>query len=222
MKLSDNTVEILRNFASINQDIIVKPGSKLRTISQAGSVYAEATVEEEFPIQFGIYKMKRFLDAINLIDGPELVFGETAVTMQGNSSAVSFTYADPSIIIAPPDRELKPGTPDVVFKVAQDDFNRVLKASMAMELPDVSFVCADGKLSFVARNKASSSSDTFDFDIGQVDCVDFCIDFKSENLRLFPADYTVNITGSGARKAAMFVSERITYLVAAELTSTYG
>lgn len=220
MKLSSQTLDILRNFVGINQDILIKPGNVINTISQQGNLYAEATVSEDFPVEFGVYKLKRFLDALNLINDPDLDFGTSKVDMKGDKNSISFTYADPSIITAPQQRLNIPAA-DLSFDVAADDLSRVLKASVALELPDVSIKVADDKLSLVAHDKESDSCDVFTVDLGEVDSPDMRIDFKSDNFKMLPMDFTVNVIASGKKKAAQFVGENISYLVAGELSSTY-
>lgn len=222
VKFSDETIQVLRNFSAINPDLLFKPGNRLRTVSQQPGIYAEATIKEEIPKEFGIYKMKRFLDAMGLIDDPELVFGDNDVKMTGQKNSIAFTYASPDIIISPPDREINLPPEDITFVVKLDDLNRVLKAAVAMELPDISFAVNDGTLSIIARDKKSKSSDSFRHDISEIESPDFTLDFKAEKLKLFPGDYTVSVFASGKAKAAKFTGEKITYVIAAELTSVYG
>lgn len=221
VKFSDDTIQVLKNFSTINPDLLFKPGNRLRTVSQQPGIYAEAYITEDIPTQFGIYRMKRFLDAMGLIDDPELEFGENEVKMVGNKNSISFTYANPDIIISPPDQEINLPKEDLVIDVKLDDLNRIMRASAAMELPDITFKAANGKLKLIAHDNKSKSSDSFSHDLCDVED-QFTLDFKADKLKLFASDYQVSLFVNGKAKAARFKGDKITYVVAAELTSKAG
>ena len=107
MKLSDNTLTILKNFAGINQSILVKTGNKLRTISVAKNILAEAIITEDFPKDFGIYDLNQFLNGLNLHTDPELDFtNDSHIVIREGKRRVKYFFADPAVIISPPDKEI--------------------------------------------------------------------------------------------------------------------
>ena len=116
MKLSDRTVNLLRNFSTINQSILFKQGTKLRTISVMKNILAEANVDEDFPQDFGVYDLGQFLNSLSLFQEPELNFtGESFLTVKEGKQRSKYFFADPSVIVSPPDKKLSLPTVDVEF-----------------------------------------------------------------------------------------------------------
>ena len=118
MKLSDNTVALLKNFAGINNSILVKQGTKLRTISVAKNILAEAEIKEEFEKDFAIYDLNQFLNGLGLHQDPELDFKEDSyLTIREGKRRVKYFFADPNVIISPPDKEIQLPTKDACFQL---------------------------------------------------------------------------------------------------------
>jgi hypothetical protein len=118
MKLSDKTLALLKNFAGINQSILVKQGSKLRTISIAKNILAEVEITEEFPRDFAIYDLNQFLNGLSLHNDPELDFTESSyINIREGKRRVKYFYADPNVIISPPEKEIKLPSEDVCFQL---------------------------------------------------------------------------------------------------------
>ena len=145
MRLSDKTIKLLKNFSSINQSILFKEGSKLRTISVMKNILAEATVDEEFPKDFGIYDLVQFLNGLDLHETPELDFtrDEHVVIKEGKMRSKYF-FADPSVIISPPDKPLSLPTQDVCFVLKSQQLEKLKKASYVYALPDISAIGENG------------------------------------------------------------------------------
>ena len=119
MKLSDNTLSLLKNFSTINQSILFKQGSKLRTISVMKNILAEATVSEELPKDFGIYDLNQFLNGLGLHQSPELDFeNDGHVVIKEGKMRSKYFFADPQVIITPPDKEITLPTEDVRFELS--------------------------------------------------------------------------------------------------------
>ena len=142
MKLSEKTINLLENFSSINQSILVKRGSKLRTISVMKNILAEADVDENFERDFGIYDLPQFLNGVNLMKDPDLdLKNETyMIIREGKSTKVKFAFADPDVIITPPEKPITLPSSDVTFALDSAQLGKLLKASSVYQLPDLAAV----------------------------------------------------------------------------------
>ena len=211
MKLSEQTVNILRNFSTINQNILVKEGSQLRTMSTMKNILGEATVTEAFPRDFGIYDLNEFLGVLTLVKDAELKFeSDSYLTVNGGRTKIKYFYSDPSILTTPPE-SFNPPECDVSFKVEQTILANVLKASAVMQLPDVVF--KDG--SIIATDLKNSTSNNFTEDLGTNG--EFEFHFKADNLKMIPGDYTVNASTSA--QVSNWVGNVASYWIALEQTS---
>ena len=138
MNLSDQTLTILKNFAGINNSILVKEGTKLRTISVAKNILAEAVIDEEFPRDFAIYDLNQFLNGLGLHQDPDLDFGnESYITIKEGKRRVKYFYADPAVIISPPDKDITLPSEDVRFQLDNTVMEKLLKAAAVYQLPDL-------------------------------------------------------------------------------------
>ena len=146
MKLSENTLSILKNFSSINQSILFKQGNKLRTISVMKNILAEATIEEELPKDFGIYDLNQFLNGIDVLyKSPEFDFqNDGYVVIKEGRMRSKFFFADPNVIVTPPDKAIELPSEDVSFDLGTEQLNKLLKAANLYQLPDLSVVGEDG------------------------------------------------------------------------------
>jgi len=217
MKLSQETIAVLRNFSAINQSILFKEGSTLRTISPTKTVMAVAVVPDEFPQQAGIYNLPRFLAVCGLYAEPNLVFGDKAVTITEGKSKAKYVYADPSMIITPPEKEIKLPTVDVAVTLTAEDFLKVLKASSVYQLPEIAFVGENGTCYLKAIDSANPSADSFGVELGETEDT-FSLIIKTENLQIMPFDYEVELSSKGISK---FSCPTVTYFIAIESKSTY-
>ena len=139
MKLSDKTISLLKNFSSINQSILFKEGNKLRTISVMKNILAEATVSEDFTKDFGVYDLNQFLNGLSLYQNPELDFkNDGYVVMKEGKSRSKYFFADPNVIVSPPDKDISLPSEDVCFEVSTDQLDKLLKASSIYQSPDLS------------------------------------------------------------------------------------
>jgi len=217
MKLSTETMNILKNFSSINQSIVFQEGDTIKTISPQKSVMASATVEDEFPTRAGIYNLPRFLSVCGMYASPDLDFGSNSVRITEGKSSTQYRYADPSMIITPPDKEIKLPSVDVSVTLTADDLSKVLKAANVLQLPEIAFVGEEGKCYLRALDSANPSSDSFGVEIGETEDT-FTLIIKTENLQLLPSDYEVEISSKGISR---FSSDKVTYFIAVESKSTY-
>ena len=145
MKLSDSTLTVLKNFAGINNSILVKQGSKLRTISVAKNILAEADISEDFPKDVAIYDLNQFLNGLSLHQDPNLDFSaDSYLTIKEGKRRVKYFFADPQVIIAPPEKEISLPTEDVCFQLESVTLEKLLKAAAVYQLPDLAAVGENG------------------------------------------------------------------------------
>ena len=218
MKLSEQTLTILKNFATINPSVVFKPGSELRTISPQKTVMAIASITDEFPIQACIYDTSRFLSMCSLYENPEIDFQDSKVCyIKDGKRKTKYVFADISMVIVPPEKEINVPSEDVKVNVAWDDIQSVLKAAGVLNLPEIAFVGRDGVCYISAVDSANPTSDNHEIEIGATDDT-FQLVIKTENLKLLPQDYNVTLCSKGISK---FEGNGIKYFIAIESKSTY-
>ena len=194
MKLSDNTLSLLKNFSTINQSILFTQGSKLRTISVMKNILAEATVDEELPKDFGIYDLNQFLNGLGLHQSPELDFeNDGHVVIKEGKMRSKYFFADPQVIITPPDKEITLPTEDVRFELSTQQLDKLLKAAGIYQLPDLAVIGEAGVVKLLVRDKKNDTSNTFAVTVGETDKV-FTFNFKIENIKILPGTYEVVVS----------------------------
>ena len=221
MKLSDSTLSLLKNFSSINQSILFKEGSKLRTISVMKNILAEATVNEEFARDFGIYDLNQFLNGLSLHQKPELDFANDGyVVIREGRSRSKYFFADPSVIVTPPDKEITLPSEDVCFELTTTVLEKLLKAAAVYQLPDISAVGEAGVVKLVVRDKKNDTSNAHEEVVGETDAA-FNFNFKVENIKILPGTYDVVVS---QKLLSRFTSKNhdLTYYIALEPDSTFG
>ena len=217
MRLSEQTVSLLKNFAGINQNIQFKAGNKLQTISAQKNILVDAEVPELFPSDFAIYDLNKMLGVMSLFQDPELEIGDKTMKVGGK---VNYMFADPSMIVTPPEKELTFPEAEVKFAMSNVDFSQTTKAAATLGLPHVCVVGDGSKITLGATDVNNSSSDDFVTEVGTTD-KNFCMVFKIENLKLFAGDYDVEITSKGISKFS-HTSISLQYFIATESDSTFG
>tara|TARA_B100001250_G_scaffold228318_1_gene195985 strand:- start:239 stop:907 length:669 start_codon:yes stop_codon:yes gene_type:complete len=221
MKLSDKTINLLKNFSSINQSILFKHGNKLRTISVMKNILAEATIEEEIPKDFGIYDLNQFLNGLALHQTPELDFGqgESHVVIKEGKMRSRYFFADSTVIVSPPDKPIELPTEDVSFVLSGQQLEKLKKAASVYQLPDVCVIGEDGVVKLVARDKKNDTSNNFSIVVGETD-KQFVFNFKEENLKIIPGTYDIVIS---SKLLSRFQSQNydLTYYIALEPDSTF-
>tara|TARA_Y100001970_G_scaffold72474_1_gene91944 strand:- start:329 stop:994 length:666 start_codon:yes stop_codon:yes gene_type:complete len=220
MKLSDNTLNILKNFAGINNSILVKQGTQLRTISVAKNILAEAQIGEEFPRDFAIYDLNQFLNGLGLHQDPEMDFSpDSYLTIREGKRRVKYFYADPNVIISPPEKEITLPSEDVHFQLESTSLDKLLKAAAVYQLPDLSAVGGDGVVKLVVRDKKNDTSNEFAVVVGETDKV-FSFNFKVENIKIIPGAYDVVVS---SKLLSKFTNSQhdLKYYIALEPDSTF-
>lgn len=221
MNLSSDTIVILKNFASINQSIFVRGGNKLKTMSVMKNVLAEAIVEEEFPKDFAIYDLNQFLNGISLHDNPELDFSnDSYLTIREGKRRVKYFFADPSVIVTPPEKDIDVPSNDIEFQLDHSQLEKLLKASSIYQLPDLAAVGENGVISLVVRDKKNDTSNEFSIIVGETK-EEFTMNFKVENIKIVPGSYDVVISKHLISKFES-KARNLRYWIALEPDSTFG
>jgi hypothetical protein len=221
MKLSDKTLSVLKNFSTINQSILFKQGTKLRTISVMKNILAEATITEEIPTDFGIYDLSQFLNGLSLHQSPELDFAnEGHVVIKEGRMRSKYFFADPNVIITPPDKAIDLPSEDVSFELRTEQLDKLLKAAAVYQLPDLAVVGGEGVVKILVRDKKNDTSNDFSIVVGETD-KEFSFNFKVENIKILPGTYDVIVS---QKLLSRFVSKNhdLTYFIALEPDSTFG
>ena len=221
MKLSDKTLTLLKNFSGINQSILFKEGNSLRTISVMKNILAEATIEEELPKDFGIYDLNQFLNGLALHQNAELDFENNSyVVIKEGKSRSKYFFADPNVIVTPPDKSISLPSEDVCFLLDTRELDRLLKAAAVYQLPDLSVVGEAGVVKLVVRDKKNDTSNDFSVIVGETDDI-FTFNFKVENIKIIPGSYEVVIS---SKLLSQFKNTlySVTYWIALEPDSQFG
>jgi len=221
MNLTSDTINVLKNFSDINQNILIKPGNKVQTISTMKNILAEADVTESFDSEFAIYDLPEFLRSVEMFDKPTLKFnGGSNVTIKDEKSpqSVKYFFADKSVIVAPTKSITMPDT-YASFTIKKEDFEKLRKGITNLNLPDVA-VKGDGKkITLTATDKKNKSSNDYSNVIGETDKT-FTAYFKAENLKLIVDDYDVSVS---SQKISHFVNRNkaVQYWIALEPDSEF-
>ena len=220
MKLSDKTLTLLKNFSTINQSILFKHGSSLRTISVMKNILAEAQIDEEIPKDFGIYDLNQFLNGLALHQKPELDFEDNSyVIIKEGRSRSKYFFADPKVIVTPPDKEITLPDETVSFELSTSQLDKLLKAAAIYQLPDLCVVGGDGVVKVLVRDKKNDTSNDFSIIVGETDST-FSFNFKVENIKIVPGTYNVVVS---QKLLSRFTCQNyaLKYYIALEPDSTF-
>lgn len=217
MKFSDRTLTILKSFSTINKSIVMKPGTTLRTITPEKTLIAIANLEDAFPSEAIIYDLSRFLSILSLYDDPDVEFHDKYFTISEGKRKTKYVYADISMVISAPEKEITIPSEDVNVRVEWSDLQSVLKAAGVLQFGEVAFVGEDGKCFLRAIDSKNPSADTFGVEIGETNDK-FTIIIKTDNLKLLPQDYDVTLCAKGI---SHFKGSDVSYYVGVDTKSTY-
>lgn len=217
MKLDQRTLAVLKNFAGVNTGIVVKPGSKLRTISPLKSVLAEAELDQPFDQGFAIYDLPRFLSTLSLFNEPELEFGSTNVTIRSGKAVARYAYAAESTITQPPEKTINYPSAAATVQVSWTTLAEAFKALGVMKLPELAFKGDGSTVRLVAMNSKDNGADTWSVEVGETDST-FTAIFLPENLKLLQGDYTIDLSAGISRWTAPGVS----YAIAVQAESKFN
>ena len=225
MKLSEHTISILKNFASINQNLVIKEGSELQTMSAMKNIVARSGVEENFPKEVAIYDLNEFLAALSLFSSPVLEFDEQYVTIKEESNptnSLKYFYSDPSVVQSPSKTITMPSE-DVTFELSSGDLSKMKKASAVIGAPDMVLENTNEPFKSIlnAIDKKNDTANNYSLDISTNGDGQFKFYFKVENLKLMDGSYDVSVS---SRNISNFKSKNsdVEYWIALEPESTYS
>tara|TARA_B100000161_G_scaffold259021_1_gene224535 strand:- start:156 stop:824 length:669 start_codon:yes stop_codon:yes gene_type:complete len=220
MNISNETLDILRNFSSINSGITVKAGNELVTVSAMKNIFAKAVVDESFEKDHSIYDLSEYLGAVSLFDRPNFDFNAEKVTVSEGDNSVTYYYSDPQMVISPT-KEITMPEPEVSFDLDKDVLDSLLKASSVLSLPDM-VLSSDGQsVVLTVKDKKNSTSNVFSKTVAQGNGSTFEMFLRMENMKMIPGDYTVFVSSKGI---AHFTNRNVAveYFIALEPDSTYN
>lgn len=221
MNISGDTVNVLKNFSNINQNILVKPGNTIQTISTAKNILAEAEITEKFESEFAIYDLPEFLRSVELFDKSELNFnGSQNLTIKDTNSkqSIKYFFADKSVIVAPTKSITMPDK-HVSFTFKKEQMNKLMKAATTLNLPDIA-VKGDGKtIAMVATDKKNNTSNEYSIEVGETD-KSFTAYFRTENFKMIEDDYDVAVS---VKNISHFINRNkpVKYWIALEPDSSF-
>ena len=224
VKLSKTTLDLLKNFASINSNILVKPGQSIQTISPVKNVLAQASVAETFDVEFGIWDLNKFLGTVSLFSDPVFSFGEKSVEISSErgKSSVVYYYSEPKLLTVPT-KSLNMPESVVSFDLTTSVFQELMKAASVMQLTDMSARSTDdGKIELVVMDRTDKGSNNYSVEVAEnISGADFEFFFKVENLKLLPGDYHVEVS-NGVVSQFNHSNLDATYWIALESDSKYN
>ena len=223
MKLSNETINVLKNFASINQGILFKKGKVIRTVSSQKTILAEATIGEDVPLDFGVYDLNNFLSVVSLHkDDPSFDFDDKHVVIKGNGgrSKIKYRFCDPKMIVSPPEKSIKMDDPEIKFELKSSDLDWVLRAASVLGSPQVAVESNGTKISLVTFDASNDSAHTDALEVADGNGDTYKMVFKTENLKMIPGDYEVSISSKGISN---FKNKNVNlqYWIATEQGSTF-
>ena len=219
MKLTTETISVLKNFSTINANLMVKSGSSLSTMSAMKNIVAKADVTEEFPSDFAIYDLNEFLSALSLFGKPDLEFGNdfVIITEEGTSKSLKYWYSDPSVVTTP-SKEISMPSTELTFNLSSDTLNEITKAAAVIGVPDMAL--AGGKLMVTDKKNSTANAYETSLDVGDV-AAEYKFWFKVENLKVMPGAYDVEVS---SKKISHFTNTKlgVQYWIALEPESSYN
>ena len=218
MKFSKETIAVLKNYSSINPNIMLK-GSVLTTISPQRNVVASVSVEEKFPVDFGVYDLSQFLGVLSLFSDPDVTFTEKVATFKEGKNSINFYAFDAAVLKLPPDKQIKFPNADVSLKITSTQLGQVIKTAGVLGAPDFSIVGDGETISLVVGDLKVDTGNQFSIELDSTDMT-FSANFKVENLKMIVQDYSVEISSKGLSKWTA-ESGDMTLYVALESTSKF-
>ena len=219
MKLSENTINVLKNFSSINQSLQFKKGNVLKTISPLRTIFVEASVDETFGEEFALYDLNKLLAKVSLYKDADLDFGADKVSIKDKKKSDYIKYCSPKVIVTPPEKSITLGAPDCSFELSKEDLDWMRKSAGISGSPNYVFESDGEVITFTATDVKDDAADQSKIEIGEGDGKKFKVVMKVENFKLLDGSYEVSIAKKGL---AMFKHKtvNITYYIAIEAASS--
>ena len=224
MKLSTNTVQVLKNFASINQNLVIKEGNEIKTMSAMKNIVAKAEVEENFPQEVAIYDLNEFLGALSLFTSPILEFNDSYVLISEEtkpSTKMKYFYSDPSVVTSP-NKMITMPSEEVKFTMSNEDLSKLKRAAGAIGAPDMVLEREGNTSSITVKDKKNDTANNYSLDVDVEGQGDYNFYFKVENLKLMPLTYDVKVSSKNISHFKSQTSNAVEYWIALEPESSYS
>ena len=223
MELTDNTLSVLKNFSGINQNLLIKEGNQIKTISEAKNILASATVNESFPQSFGIYDLNEFIGVIGLVNDPSLKFDDESVTVSDSSGRSKVRYFfSPEETLTTPQKDINMPEAEVKFTLDNDTLNKIKRAASTLGHDEMSVSVKNGVLTLSVVENQNSTSNAFSIDVdGEFTNENFNFIMSIANLKMIPGDYTVEMSSKFISRFS-HKEMNVQYWIALEKTSTFG
>ena len=224
MKISKSTMEVLKNYSEINQSIVIKEGNEIKTISALKNILSRAVVKENFPKDFAIYDLPTFIGFHSTMSEPDFEFNDTSVTLGDSKGKGKYFYAEPSLVVTPPEKPIEMPESDIKFELKNDVLEDIMKKANVLKLADIGLKsCPKSQgLYLYATNKNNDTSNDYSVQVGTGATKKFNIVFKKDNLKIIPSDYDVTIANGISHFKNKNPKVELEYWIALESNSDYG
>lgn len=216
MKFDMKTLQVLKNFASINPSLMFEEGNVIRTISPSKTVMAQATIQHNIEGAFAIYDLSQLLSTLALFNEPEIDVAENHLRISSGSEKVKYLFAEPTLIVRPPDKQIKLPSVDISFMLSAEVLQKTMKAMAIMGAPELAVVGDGSDICVQTYDSKNVNNSSYRNVVGKTN-KKFTMVFLAENLKLMPGDYQVDIS---AKKISHFRGENIEFWIAVEQTSS--
>jgi hypothetical protein len=224
MKISKGTMDVLKNYSEINQSIVIKEGNEIKTISALKNILSRAVVKENFPKDFAIYDLPTFIGFHSTMSEPDFEFNDASMTMKDSSGKGKYFYAEPSLVVTPPEKNIDMPDSDIKFELKNDVLEDIMKKANVLKLADIGLKsCPKSQgLYLYATNKNNDTSNDYSVQVGTGATKKFNIVFKKDNLKIIPGDYDVTIANGISHFVNKDANVELEYWIALEANSDYG
>ena len=197
MKLSNETLTVLKNFSAINQGIQFKKGKKLTTVSSSKTVLAQANLKDEFPQEFCVYDLNEFLSVHSLYKDSEIDFTDSDIIFKNGKRKGNYRMTASTMIVTPPEKEITLPSVDCEFTLSAEDYDSLMKAASVLSSPNIA-IQSDGEvIELVTFDAANNAAHTNTIEVGTGNGKTYKIVFKTDNIKLISGSYTVKISFKG-------------------------
>ena len=218
MKLSKTTINLLRNFAGINTNLLIRPGNEIMTVAANKTAFAKAEVEETFDVEFGVYDLSELLGVLSIFESPELEFTDRSLTISSGKNRVRYMPADASVLISPKKEPKFTDSPEAEFTLTSQQLSQIIKASSVLKVPFMTINGDGEKISVLIHDKSNPNTNQFAIDVESVSSSKFDLHIKVESLKMIPEDYQVLVSSS---KMCKFIGDKKSYIVTGETDSSF-
>jgi|TARA_Y100000385_G_C12971475_1_gene584219 hypothetical protein len=217
--MQNETMEVIRNFGTINQNLVFKQGNVLRTVADAKNVLAKAVLDEEFPQDFGIYDVGEFMNVFNLIEDGTVAYEDKHMHIANTKASINYFYSDIEMLTNPPEKDLAMPDAEVTFTLTQEILGQLRKAAAALGHKSIHIKESDdGLVALSIADTQNSTSNDFTLSVEGTfnqtgNSVPLSINI--DNLKLLPGDYEVEVSSKLISKF-VHTDKNLTYWIALE------